>query len=42
MSHDHHQPSARRRRGCKQRYREEIAPALREEFAYANVMQVPG
>jgi large subunit ribosomal protein L5 len=24
------------------RYREEILPALREEFGYANVMQVPG
>src|SRR5881392_1214692 len=26
----------------KERYRAEIAPALRDEFAYANVMQVPG
>ena len=26
----------------KSRYREEILPALREEFGYANVMQVPG
>ena len=26
----------------KARYREEILPALREEFKYANVMQVPG
>ena len=26
----------------KQRYREEILPALREEFSYGNVMQVPG
>jgi len=26
----------------KQRYHEEILPALREEFGYANVMQVPG
>jgi large subunit ribosomal protein L5 len=26
----------------KQRYRTEIAPALREQFSYANVMQVPG
>jgi large subunit ribosomal protein L5 len=26
----------------KVRYREEILPALREQFAYANVMQVPG
>jgi large subunit ribosomal protein L5 len=25
----------------KQRYREEIAPALREEFSFANVMQIP-
>jgi large subunit ribosomal protein L5 len=26
----------------RERYRSEIAPALREEFGYANVMQVPG
>jgi len=26
----------------KQRYREQIAPELRSEFGYANVMQVPG
>ena len=26
----------------KQRYRGEILPALRQEFGYANVMQVPG
>ncbi len=26
----------------KQRYREEIAPALRQEFEFANAMQVPG
>ena len=26
----------------KSRYREEILPALREQFEYANVMQVPG
>ncbi len=26
----------------KARYREEIIPALREQFGYANVMQVPG
>ncbi len=26
----------------KRRYREEILPALRDEFSYANVMQVPG
>ena len=25
----------------KERYREEIAPALREEFGYGNVMQIP-
>ena len=26
----------------KVRYREEILPALRQEFGFANVMQVPG
>jgi len=26
----------------KQRYQAEIAPALREEFGYGNVMQIPG
>jgi len=26
----------------KQKYRAEIVPALREEFGYANIMQVPG
>src|ERR1700739_5116445 len=26
----------------KQRYRDEIAQALQEEFGYANVMQIPG
>jgi large subunit ribosomal protein L5 len=26
----------------KARYREEIIPAMREEFGYANIMQVPG
>ena len=26
----------------KARYREEILPAMREEFGYSNVMQVPG
>jgi len=26
----------------KERYRNEIAPALKEEFSYANVMQIPG
>ncbi len=39
-------PSATRPRNepprFKTRYREEILPALREEFGYANVMQVPG
>lgn len=34
-------PAATRPR-LKQRYREEIAPALRDEFTYGNVMQVPG
>jgi large subunit ribosomal protein L5 len=26
----------------RERYRAEVAPALREEFGYANVMQIPG
>jgi large subunit ribosomal protein L5 len=26
----------------KQRYRDEIAPALKDEFSYGNVMQIPG
>ena len=26
----------------KERYRNEIAPALKDEFSYANVMQIPG
>ena len=26
----------------KERYRAEIAPALKDEFGYANVMQIPG
>jgi large subunit ribosomal protein L5 len=26
----------------KSRYRSEVAPAMREEFGYANVMQIPG
>ncbi len=25
----------------KERYRQEIAPAMREEFSYANVMKIP-
>ncbi len=36
------QPTAvRARPRLKERYRSEIAPALREEFGYANVMQIP-
>ena len=36
------QPTAGRvRPRLKDRYRTEIAPALREEFGYANVMQIP-
>ncbi len=36
------QPTAGRvRPRLKERYRSEIAPALREEFGYANVMQIP-
>src|SRR5487761_2785915 len=34
-------PTARPVPRLKERYRQEIAPALREEFAYANVMQIP-
>jgi large subunit ribosomal protein L5 len=34
--------SARTLPRLKQRYRDEIVPALREEFGYPNVMQVPG
>jgi large subunit ribosomal protein L5 len=26
----------------KQRYREEIIPAMQGEFTYANIMEVPG
>ena len=26
----------------KKKYREQIVPALQEEFKYANVMQIPG
>jgi large subunit ribosomal protein L5 len=36
------QDTATRVPRLKTRYREEILPALREEFGYANVMQVPG
>jgi large subunit ribosomal protein L5 len=34
-------PTARPAPRLKVRYRQEIAPALREEFGYANVMQIP-
>ena len=34
--------AARTRPRLKERYQAEIAPALREEFSYANVMQIPG
>ena len=36
------QASAQTAPRLKTRYREEILPALREQFGYANVMQVPG
>jgi large subunit ribosomal protein L5 len=35
-------PAGRTVPRLKQRYLSEIAPALREEFGYANVMQIPG
>jgi large subunit ribosomal protein L5 len=35
-------PSARTAPRLKQRYRDEIAPQLREQFGYSNVMQIPG
>jgi large subunit ribosomal protein L5 len=35
-------PAERVRPRLKERYQAEIAPALREEFGYANVMQIPG
>ncbi len=35
-------PAGRTAPRLKQRYLDEIAPALREEFGYANVMQIPG
>ncbi|MBX6387517.1 MAG: 50S ribosomal protein L5 [Frankia sp.] len=35
-------PEARLVPRLKLRYREEIAPALREQFGYRNVMQIPG
>ncbi|MEO6822028.1 MAG: 50S ribosomal protein L5, partial [Candidatus Nanopelagicales bacterium] len=34
--------AARTQPRLKARYREEIVPALREQFAFGNVMQVPG
>jgi large subunit ribosomal protein L5 len=36
------QPTERTLPRLKQRYREEIAPALQQEFRIANVMQIPG
>ena len=35
-------PRARTAPRLKQRYRDEIAPQLREQFGYSNVMQIPG
>jgi large subunit ribosomal protein L5 len=35
-------PATREAPRLRQRYRGEIVPALREQFGYANVMQVPG
>ena len=35
-------PAAKVLPRLKQRYRDEIAPALNTEFSYANVMQIPG
>ena len=35
-------PSSRTAPRLKQRYRDEIAPQLREQFGYSNVMQIPG
>ncbi|CAO5231828.1 50S ribosomal protein L5 [Frankia sp. AgKG'84/4] len=35
-------PGARPLPRLKQRYRAEIAPALKEEFSFGNVMQIPG
>jgi large subunit ribosomal protein L5 len=34
-------PAGRERPRLRDRYQSEIAPALREEFGYANVMQIP-
>ena len=38
----HRRPRPRATPRLKTRYRDEIVPALREEFGFANVMQVPG
>jgi large subunit ribosomal protein L5 len=35
-------PAPRTAPRLKQRYRDEIAPQLREQFGYSNVMQIPG
>ncbi len=35
-------PAAPARPRLKEKYRGEIAPALKDEFGYANVMQIPG
>jgi large subunit ribosomal protein L5 len=35
-------PAAPARPRLKEKYRSEIAPALKDEFGYANVMQIPG
>jgi large subunit ribosomal protein L5 len=35
-------PAQRTAPRLKQRYRDEIAPQLREQFGYSNVMQIPG
>ena len=32
----------RQRPRLRARYQDEIAPALRDEFGYGNVMQIPG
>jgi large subunit ribosomal protein L5 len=36
------EPAARTTPRFKTRYRDEIMPALKQEFGYANVMQIPG
>jgi large subunit ribosomal protein L5 len=45
MSTDTATPAARTQAPpprLRQRYRTDVAPALREEFSHLNVMQVPG